>query len=896
MESLSQEMKRDGGVETAAVWETHEDSIRRMAVLFTDIVGSSRFFKTFGDVAGRRMLKEHEGIATPPILEHGGVVVKMLGDSLMAYFFHPLEAVKSAIKIQQRFREFNSRKALQEDIHVRIAVHFGDGILEEEDIFGDVVNMAAKFLPLVGGDEVCISHAVYVEIQSVSNLGFERLAPSDGLPDGLQLYRVNWAENLELDPLMKTLLFMKPLFALAKTNFRRTWELFLKERAQVLASAVEVESLRPDRSLALILREPALSLPAVRNSLEFLRLNLGMDGSLYLPLQIVIDIGPFLRGEKLEVGDLRAEWEQLEPGQVHVSAPAYHILKSRGALSGLSSTPDGRSHRFYRVKVREEERKESCLFLYQNTMIHGDLSPCFYCGDRRHPAARCPSKKLTDMSDAIARVGYLPLDDINQLFLACLKEDGLAKDPPQEDRYDLSDTSSWAFRSFYELRSIYQLRGFRTVWNGWGKDWDKVREGKGGNDRGGLVWIAQDCIRVSNLDQAETILRDSLAREPEDYKPLCAMGFLHVEKDDFTQAKFYFKKALDRCQTNPQRVLVLFLLSRVHQIQGDLARAEEQIRRVLQYSPHCAEALYEDILLQFRKGKDAIAVHQLMKLVRRDRNYYIHALIDPELAGVRELVHPKIKALLAETREQASSIVRQASDELSDLMRWLGDDEPETKDAEALLTKIVELSKVDSYFSQHDILHYGTNVVGMGRRSLEERKKKIGRILKELEARHARCIRYVNGFPYRFLVGSFAQALSVIQAPLGQRWGVDEPVVGTGKFKDVLRETERFSEELTEIESRLQRMEILRKLLLFLGRFFKRMLIFQSANLMVAIILFPIIAYYLNLLLPGMNISSQNIWPYQKTVLSLGAVSGLLLALLTSGANPGSGQGKTAQH
>ncbi len=867
-----------------------------MAVLFTDIVGSSRFFKTFGDVAGRRMLKEHEGIATPPILEHGGVVVKMLGDSLMAYFFHPWEAVKSAIKIQQRFREFNSRKTLQEDIHVRIAVHFGDGILEEEDIFGDVVNMAAKFLPFAGGDDVCVSHAVYEEIQSVSNLGFERLTPSDDLPDGLQLYRVNWAENLELDPLMKTLLFMKPLFALAKTTFRRTWELFLKERAQALPSAVEVESLLPDQSLALIFREPALSLPAVRNSLQFLRLNLGMDGSLYVPLQIVIDVGPFLRGEKLDISDMRTEWEQLEPGQVHVSEPAYHILKSRGALNGLSSTPDGRSHRFYRVKVGEDERRESCLFLYQNTMIHGDLAPCFYCGDRRHPAARCPSKKLTEMGDAIDRMGYLPLEDINQHFFTCLKENGLAKDPPQEDRADPNDTSSWAFRSFYELRSVYQLRTFRAVWNGWEQDWNKIREGKGENDHGGLVWIAQDCIRVSNLDQAEAILRDSLAREPEDYKPLCAAGFLHVEKDDFTQAKFYFKKALDRCQTNPQRVMVLFLLSRVYQIQGDLPRAEEQIRRILRYNPHCAEALYEDIILQFRKGKDAIALHQLMKLVRKNRTYYIHALIDPELAGVRELVHPKIKALLAETREEASGIIRQASEELSELTRWLGDDEPETKDAEAMLTKIVELSKVDSYFSQHDILHYGTNLVGMGRRSLEERKKKIGKVLKELGERHARCTRYVNSFPYRFLVGSFAGVLNAMHAPLGQKWGVDEPVGTPRKFNDVVQETERLSEELTDIESRLQRMEILRKLILFLSRFFKKMLIFQSANLMVAIILFPIVAYYLNLLLPGMNISSQNIWPYQKTVLSLGAVSGLLLALLTSGANSGSGQGKTAQH
>lgn len=894
MDSLpSLEWKRNNPSEIGTPWETPGESIRRMAVLFTDIVASSRFFKEFGDVAGRRMLKEHEGIATPPILEHGGVVVKMLGDSLMAYFFHPWEAVKAAIKIQRRFEEFNRKRQLQESIHVRIAVHFGEGILEEEDIFGDVVNMAAKFLPFVSGDEVCISHAVYDHLQTISNLRFEEvmLPQEDHLPTGFQLYRVNWAEDLELDPMMKTLVFMRPLFPLGKAGFRNTWEMFLRERAQWLPHGIEKESVLGDRSLALLVREPTLSLQVARKAIAFLRLSLGMDGLLYLPVQMVVDIGPFLRGENMELKGLIVPWEDLEPGKVHVSAPAYHILKSRTALQGTPSSHGDQTRRFYQVRTGDEEEKKESLFLYQHAMIQGDLAPCFYCGDKRHLSAQCPSKKLTDMSDVIGKMGYLPLEKINRLFFACLNEDGLSRDPlPEDDGGDPNDTSSWARSAFYELRSIYQLRLFRAVWNAREEDWNKIKEGKGENDHGGLVWIAQDCIRVSNLNQAESILKDSLSREPEDYKPLCAMGFLHMEKGDLLQARYYFKKALDRCQTNPQRTLVLFLISRVYQLQGDLGRAEESIRRILRYNPHCAEAIFEDILLQFRKGKDAIAIHQLIKLIRKNREYYIHGLIDPELAKHHELIHPRIKALDAEARDEASRIVQQAGEELVDLKQWLGDDEAETMDAEALLARIGELSKVDSYFSHLDIIHYGSSVVGMGRRSLEERKKKLARIRKEQTERHARCSRYVSGFPYRFLIGSFAQALALMQPRLDLRWGMEEPGVEPTKYKDILQETERIDAELSEIESRLQRMEVLRRLLLFLVRFLKKTLIFQSANLMVAIILFPIVTYYLNLLLPGMMISSQNIWAYQKTVLSLGSVSGLLLALLTSGPLSGSGQ------
>ena len=88
-----------------------KDAIKKMAVLFTDIVGSSKYFKKHGDIQGRKMLKVHQDLASPPINEFGGTVVKMLGDSVMAYFLNPEYALKSAIKIQQKFQAYNKGKS-----------------------------------------------------------------------------------------------------------------------------------------------------------------------------------------------------------------------------------------------------------------------------------------------------------------------------------------------------------------------------------------------------------------------------------------------------------------------------------------------------------------------------------------------------------------------------------------------------------------------------------------------------------------------------------------------------------------------------------------------------------------------------------------------------------------
>ena len=77
--------------------------LQKLAVFFTDIVGSTEFFSFHGDMDGRRMLQQHQDIASSAISEYGGTLVKNLGDSAMAYFLSPEEALKSAIKIQQKW-------------------------------------------------------------------------------------------------------------------------------------------------------------------------------------------------------------------------------------------------------------------------------------------------------------------------------------------------------------------------------------------------------------------------------------------------------------------------------------------------------------------------------------------------------------------------------------------------------------------------------------------------------------------------------------------------------------------------------------------------------------------------------------------------------------------------
>ncbi|MDY6862703.1 MAG: adenylate/guanylate cyclase domain-containing protein, partial [Thermodesulfobacteriota bacterium] len=182
--------------------------MKKMAVLFTDIVGSSKFFKSHGNLAGREMLRQHQVMTSPLIIEHGGSVVKFLGDSVMAYFLSPKDAIRAAVKIQQAFQRYNYKKEQEKQIHIRLCIHYGDGIIEEKDIFGNVVNIAAKLLALTDGDQIYISQEVYDQVKDLFPDHFELANISDkkNILKGLTIFRVIWDETTSFDPITKTIL------------------------------------------------------------------------------------------------------------------------------------------------------------------------------------------------------------------------------------------------------------------------------------------------------------------------------------------------------------------------------------------------------------------------------------------------------------------------------------------------------------------------------------------------------------------------------------------------------------------------------------------------------------------------------------------------------------------
>ncbi len=142
----------------------HTENRRLAAIMFTDIVGFSR---QMGDDEARtlRLLDIHNKTIQQAVAAYHGVVIKTVGDAFLVDFPSVVHAVQCAQHIEAQFRTHNAAKELNEQIHVRIGIHLGDIVQRNGDVFGDGVNIASRLQGLAEPDTICISQAVYKEIE-----------------------------------------------------------------------------------------------------------------------------------------------------------------------------------------------------------------------------------------------------------------------------------------------------------------------------------------------------------------------------------------------------------------------------------------------------------------------------------------------------------------------------------------------------------------------------------------------------------------------------------------------------------------------------------------------------------------------------------------------------------
>ena len=128
---------------------------RLAAILAADVAGYSRLMGADEEGTLERLKALRRELLDPKIAEHHGRIVKTTGDGLLAEFASVVDAVRCAAEIQHEMAERNGDVPLDRRIEFRVGINLGDIIIDESDIFGDVVNVAARLEAVADPGGIC---------------------------------------------------------------------------------------------------------------------------------------------------------------------------------------------------------------------------------------------------------------------------------------------------------------------------------------------------------------------------------------------------------------------------------------------------------------------------------------------------------------------------------------------------------------------------------------------------------------------------------------------------------------------------------------------------------------------------------------------------------------------
>lgn len=146
---------------------------RLAAILVGDVVGYSRLMGQDESGTLRRIKAIRRQVVDPNIAEYHGRVVKTTGDGILIEYPSAVEAVGCAVTIQRTMAERNADIPVDQRIEFRVGIHQGDIVVDDQDIFGDGVNVAARLETQSAPGGICISARVYEDMAGRLELPFE---------------------------------------------------------------------------------------------------------------------------------------------------------------------------------------------------------------------------------------------------------------------------------------------------------------------------------------------------------------------------------------------------------------------------------------------------------------------------------------------------------------------------------------------------------------------------------------------------------------------------------------------------------------------------------------------------------------------------------------------------
>jgi len=171
---------------------------RRMALGFSDIVGSTPYFEKFGDQAGRKLQQRHIDILQSVLPKHGGRIVDTAGDGAFTCFPSADAAAEALTEVLIAASRENMGLPPEHHLVLRLGIHFGPVLTDGTIVTGDAVNLCSRVAGTAGPEEISLTRTTFQELSKVAlRMKCSALPPTQlkGIEREVELMRLDWRDH-----------------------------------------------------------------------------------------------------------------------------------------------------------------------------------------------------------------------------------------------------------------------------------------------------------------------------------------------------------------------------------------------------------------------------------------------------------------------------------------------------------------------------------------------------------------------------------------------------------------------------------------------------------------------------------------------------------------------------
>lgn len=170
---------------------------KRLALVFSDVVGSTQYFARFGDVAGRALQQRHLDLLRDALPEQSGRIVDTAGDGAFTVFPSVENAVAAFSHIQELITTQNAGYGRDHQLVIRVGIHWGPALTDGILVSGDSVNLCSRVASTCNPGEIRLTRSAFLELEPQKRLrchGLPQVALK-GITEPVEILRFEWRDE-----------------------------------------------------------------------------------------------------------------------------------------------------------------------------------------------------------------------------------------------------------------------------------------------------------------------------------------------------------------------------------------------------------------------------------------------------------------------------------------------------------------------------------------------------------------------------------------------------------------------------------------------------------------------------------------------------------------------------